>query len=246
MKKQIQNYYQQATETPWGKLFYDVVFQQLKIGPNLKVLDFGSGFGFTAAHYGGENELVAIEPSLEMIKWGKCANFQQLVGGEELLGQLPRATFDWIICHNVLEYVDNQEAVLTSLLNLLKPGGRLSLIKHHLPGAIIQQAVLMDAPQDAMALLEKQGVKSSYFGAIQFYEESQLVSWCQPFKAEIVERFGIRSMYGLSQNEEAKQTNDWYQGMLRLEAVIAQKSPFAEMAFYRHLIIEKKCEVGLF
>lgn len=241
MNELIQNYYQQATETPWGKLFYEVLFQQLRIGPSARVLDFGSGFGITAAHYGQDNELVAIEPNLDMINKRISGNYQQLAGGEELLKQLPRDKFDWILCHNVMEYVNAQEEVLSSLMGLLKSGGRLSLVKHHQPGAIIQQAVLMDDPQTALGFLtDEQQSKKSYFGAIRFYEETQLIDWCKSNNAKIIERFGIRSLYGLSQNHEVKQTKEWYQGMLALEATVAQQAPYLEMAFYHHLIIEKK------
>lgn len=238
MKETIKNYYQQ-TQTPWGKLFYQSLFQQLKIDSPAKILDFGSGFGISATYYGVDNDLIAIEPSVEMLNLGNAIE-HQLVGGDELLQQFPKASFDWIICHNVLEYVDDQEAVFSALLRLLKPAGRLSLIKHHQPGAIIQQAVLMDKPSEALALFsDNQEVKKSYLGVIHFYDEAQIDRWCQSNNAEVVERFGIRSLYGLSQNTAIKETGEWFQQMLDLELAVSQKEPYREMAFYHHLIIEK-------
>lgn len=240
MSQNIQDYYQQATETPWGRLFYELVFHQLSIPPTSNVLDFGSGFGITASHYGNDTQLTAIEPNQDMLKLRMTGNYQQLTGGETLLKQLPEESFDWIICHNVLEYTHHQEELLSSLLSLLKPGGRLSLVKHHLSGGVIQQAVLMDQPQEALAFLSHTDrSKESYFGVIHFYEEKQLANWCLSNKAKIVERFGIRSLFGLSQNHDIKHSPKWYQGMLALEKAIAQKEPFLEMAFYHHIIIEK-------
>lgn len=37
--------YKNHLEEPWGKIYYDILFDQLKNVEGLKVLDFGSGFG---------------------------------------------------------------------------------------------------------------------------------------------------------------------------------------------------------
>lgn len=67
MKENIGNYYKQATETPWGRLFYDCLFQQLEEKSQMKILDFGSGFGITASHYAEKNEVIAIERNADML-----------------------------------------------------------------------------------------------------------------------------------------------------------------------------------
>lgn len=150
--------------------------------------------------------------------------------------------FDLIICHNVLEYVNNQEEIMTQLLALLKKGGQLSLVKHNRTGALIQEAVLMDNSKIALKMFKQSSdsnLKKSCFGKINYYDIAEIEKWCRQSKAVIKKHLGIRSMYSLSQNNEIKKTDDWYNGMLKLELATAEEEPFAEMAFYHHVIIQK-------
>lgn len=49
-----------------------------------------------------------------------------------------------IICHNVLEYIDDKEQIINELYRLLKTGGILSIVKHNRAGRVMQMAVLLD------------------------------------------------------------------------------------------------------
>lgn len=81
-----------------------------------KILDFGSGEGITANHYAGENDVIAIEPSEEMLsKTWKDNEYTQITGDIHALSAFKDETFDLIICHNVLEYIDDKAAVVKAL-----------------------------------------------------------------------------------------------------------------------------------
>lgn len=244
MQANVKNYYKQATATPWGRLFYDCLFQQLPVKAPLKILDFGSGFGITASYYAEKNEVIAIEPNPDMLAMSsEVTQYQQLLGDEKTLAEFPTSFFDLIICHNVLEYTSQQEEIISKLLSRVKKGGQLSLIKHNKTGAIIQEAVLMDNPKKAMEMLKTSNAKQhkkSYFGAVNYYEIEQVETWCRHSNAVIKKCLGIRSMYSLSQNNQLKKTADWYQSMLKLEREVAEKQPFVAMAFFHHLIIQKQ------
>ena len=47
-----------------------------------------------------------------------------------LISAFADKTFDIIICHNVLEYVDDKAEVIKVLTRLLKQDGILSIVKH--------------------------------------------------------------------------------------------------------------------
>ncbi|MBU3128638.1 hypothetical protein [Clostridium tagluense] len=47
---------------PWSVMFYRLVGEQLSPITNSKILDFGSGLGFTANYLAKNNDVVAIEP----------------------------------------------------------------------------------------------------------------------------------------------------------------------------------------
>ncbi len=57
---------------------------------------------------------------------------------------------------------------------------------------------------------------------------------------ELKDVCGIRSLFGLSSNNEIKFSDEWYQSMLELETKVDAMDEFKKIAFYNHLIFEKK------
>ena len=112
--KELYSYFDYVNQ-PWGRLFYLCAWKQMPELKGKKVLDFGSGFGITSEHFSKENEVIAVEPSEDMIKIGDKDNhnFKQIIGGLECLKQFADETFDCIICHNVFEYVDDRNIMTT-------------------------------------------------------------------------------------------------------------------------------------
>ena len=101
---------------PWERLFKKIVWKQLGEIKGGYVLDFGSGEGITADHFAEFNRVVALEPWEEMLKnpW-RNHEYRQIVGDVKVLSEYKDNTFDVIICHNVLEYVDDKKEVLCEL-----------------------------------------------------------------------------------------------------------------------------------
>ena len=64
MSPAIENY-RKMVEQPWGRMFYDLVFRQLKFPDDrrMKILDFGAGFCLTADHYARHHDVTAAEPN---------------------------------------------------------------------------------------------------------------------------------------------------------------------------------------
>ena len=105
----------------WERLFKKIVWKQLGDMEGKKILDFGSGEGITANHFAEKNDVTAIEPSKEMLSnaW-KDYEYTQIVGDVNALSAFKNETFDMIICHNVLEYIDDKTAVVKALARVLK------------------------------------------------------------------------------------------------------------------------------
>ena len=147
-------------------------------------------------------------------------------------------TYDVILCHNVLEYVENKDVILTELKRVLKPGGRLSIIKHNLYGRIYGCAVLTDNPKAALDLLD-QKPEDSMFGNRDVYENEYLIEFFGD-EMTLSEFYGIRAFYGLSSNNEIKYTDEWYNSMLELETRVGTIEDFKKVSFFNHLIFEKR------
>ena len=242
MSGSIENY-RKMVEQPWGRMFYDQIFTQLDIPADkrLKILDFGAGFCITADHYALNHDVTALEPNEEMYALRVSENDYTLVTkGVEHLKTVPGDHFDIVICHNVLEYADNKEEILAELKRVLKPGGKLSVIKHNLCGRVFGSAVLADDPKAALDLLSDDNTEDSMFGNRNVYSNEELAGYLgKEMKLEDV--FGIRAFFGLSSNNEIKYTDEWYRPMLELETKASMMEEFKKVAFFNHLLFRKKC-----
>ena len=67
-------------------------------------------------------------------------------------------TFDIIICHNVLEYIDDKETVVKALSRVLKKDGILSIAKHNRAGRVMQMAVFLNTKIGSQYLFKLQFV----------------------------------------------------------------------------------------
>lgn len=235
--------YVELVKAPWGRMFYDLLFIQLDLppSPKLKILDFGSGLGVTSDYYAKWHDVTAVEPNREMIASSlKESAYIQIVGGIEKVAEMESNTFDIIFCHNVLEYIEEKEPIVAELIRVLKPCGKLSIIKHNRLGRVFASAVFGNDPKRALALLERgTNEKSNYLGTQYLYENDEVNGWVQRYNCEIKQILGMRAFWALGQNNDVKHSGEWYADMLALESRAAHMSECKNAAFYNHLTIEK-------
>ncbi len=236
------NDYYNTIGQPWGRIMYDLLYRQLVLpdAPRLKILDFGSGFGVCADHYAAHHCVTAIEPNREMVDMRFRENeYKQIVGGMDALAEF-KNEFDLALCHNVVEYVPEQEAVFKALARALKPGGRLSIIKHNPHGRAMAAAVFEMNPQKALDLLLENKDVPHYFGDRRLYTNEEARAWAENFGLSLAEVFGIRTFFALVQNNEIKYDPAWYEKMLGLEEIAGRIDEYKAVAFYNHLLFRKK------
>lgn len=231
--------YKQSLDTPWGKLFYLILFQQLGEVKSQKVLDFGSGLGFTASYFAANNEVIAIEPDQQLIEERfQDHHYQQLEGSIDQLKKLQSESIDLILCHNVLEYIDNRQEVIKEFNRLLKKDGRLSIINHNFPGKVMAKVICDYNLKEAHDLLNtQQSTLSNDFGELREVSYEELISLTRPF-LHMDSRMGIRTFYGLQDNQ-LKDSADWLDKMLEMELMVCKLPEFYNISFFNHYILEK-------
>ena len=159
----------------WDWLAKQMIWTQLGPVKNKRILDFGSGDGFTADHYAADNVVIAVEPDETMLeKRFSTHPYQQICGDVSALAALESGSFDLILCHNVLEYAPEREHILREFSRLLKEDGLLSIIKHNRAGRVMQMAVLLNNFGHAHALLDGENGSAAQFGTISYYEDGDL------------------------------------------------------------------------
>lgn len=223
----------------WERLFKKIVWKQLGDMEGKKILDFGSGEGITANHFAEKNDVTAIEPSKEMLSnaW-KDYEYTQIVGDVNALSAFKNETFDMIICHNVLEYIDDKAAVVKALARVLKKDGIISIVKHNRAGRVMQMAVLLDDFEKANEILDGKDSTASKFGTIRYYEDNDITNW-EP-QITISDILGIRTFWDLQQNQQKHGDEARQEKMLQLELRVSQMREYKNIAFFHHLLLKNE------
>ena len=223
----------------WERLLKKIVWAQLGDIRGKNILDFGSGEGVTANHFAENNKVVAIEPSEDMLinRWADF-EYSQIQGNVTKLSAFEDNTFDMIICHNVLEYIEDKKSVLDELYRVLKPQGVLSIVKHNRAGRVMQMAVLLDELEIANELLDGKNSTASKFGEIRYYEDAMISKWTPGLRCK--DCFGVRTFWDLQQNQEKHNSEEWQSRMMQLEMRVSQMDEYREIAFFHHLLLSKE------
>ena len=229
--------YLDTIQAPWGQLFYKMIWHNLPY-KGMEILDFGSGFGITADYLAKNNRVTAIEPNEKMAVNRRCNHpYNQIIGGIEQLRGMRSQFYDLIICHNVLEYMNDREAVFQEFHRLLKDNGTLSLVKHNRTGKIIQKAVFENEIDEALGLIQDKAAASVNFGRINEYSLRDLEEYTADLY-DIHKVYGVRIFFGLQRNE-FKSEPEWMQNMFRLECAAEEIPQFRDIAFFHHVILKK-------
>ncbi len=109
----------------------------------------------------------------------KIPSFYDIITKSRLSGLGVTASFDVIVCHNVLEYMDPRTELLREFHRLLKPGSALSIVKHNKFGKIMQKVVFEYNTKEAKALLRGENIESANFGEINEYSTEDLIRCCE-------------------------------------------------------------------
>src|SRR6202045_1154906 len=146
-------------ETPEGRLRTDLAFANLEdflpqsqAEKSLCALDIGCGTGATAvrlARLGMHVTLLDLSPA--MLDIAKRTAQEAGVTDKVVLQQgdasrltnlFPAASFDVIICHNVLEYVDDPDAVMCSAARALRDSSAIvSVLVRNRAGEVFKAAI---------------------------------------------------------------------------------------------------------
>ena len=132
----------------------------------LDVVDVGAGTGGYAVRVAAlGHHVTVVDPSpdaLTAANWratelgvtltaiqGEAADLPAIVGEDAA---------DLVVCHNVLEYVEDPAAAMASIARVLRPGGTVSVLAANVVGAILQRA-LSGRYDEAKRLLASAGAE---------------------------------------------------------------------------------------
>ena len=179
-----------------------------------------------------------IEPEKEMLLAYPNHTYKKILGSLEQVKKFEAESFDIVLCHNVLEYIEenNRENYLSELKRVLKQDGKLSIIKHNQVGKIMQAVVFSNDVDQALDLLKGNEFRSVSFNAGTTYTIDKLLEMS---KMKLVKYQAIRTFYSLQTNE-VKTQDKWIEKMTEMELSVCDLYPYKDISFLQHVWLIKE------
>jgi SAM-dependent methyltransferase len=217
------NRYARYLETPEGRLRSDLAFANLRdfIPTQSKdvlcALDIGSGTGGTAVRVAQLGvQVTLLDSSEEMLGIAKHAAQQAGV----------------ILCHNLLEYVDDPGSILRAGARALRDSSSIfSVLVRNQAGEVLKAAILAgDLSASEKSLTEECGKESLFGGRVKLFTSDSLRPMLKVGSLEVIAERGVRVVAdylppSVSRNAE-------YDRIFGLERELGSRPEFAAVARY--------------
>lgn len=243
--------YDAYLETPEGRLRTDLAFANVQefLPPDrsfLRALDVGGGTGALAVRLARLGlHVTLLEPSREMLEIADRAAKGASVEGkialkfgnaDQLENLFDAHSFDVILCHNVLEYVDNPDAVLRSCARLLcDSSSLLSVLVRNRAGEVLKTAIRGGDLEDAEKNLTAESVKENlYGGRSRLFSADALEASMKAASLEAIAMRGVRVVSDYlppNVNRSAE-----HERIFQLERELGRRADFAAVARYTHCL----------
>jgi S-adenosylmethionine-dependent methyltransferase len=197
-------------QTPEGRLRLDLAFanlQEFQPAPGshaLRALDLGSGTGATAIRLAALGfQVTLLDRSQPMLDIAQRAALEAGVGAQvtfklcdasRLLNLFSPQSFDVIVCHNFLEYVDDPDTVLRDAAHLLQNSSSiLSLLVRSQAGEVLKAAIQSgDLVAADNALTAEWGQESLYGGKVRMFTLEKIRDLMKAASLSVIAEQGVR------------------------------------------------------
>jgi S-adenosylmethionine-dependent methyltransferase len=208
-----------------------------------RVLDAGGGQGQMSLYFAERGyEVVLCDVSVEMLKRAKAAidksEFGERItlyhGAIQQYLQTKPAAFDVVLCHAVLEWVQDGQNVLRSLSDITASGGMLSLLYYNLHGLVFKN--LLRTNFKKIASEKWQGGKRSLTPTYPL-TAATVNSWISELPFEVLCESGVRVFNDFVFSREDREREP--EKLLEYELTYSRQKPYQDMGRYIHLLLLK-------
>lgn len=214
----------------------------------LDVLDTGGGtgnFAVPAARLG--HRVTVVDPSPDALfaleRRAAEAGVADLVRGVQgdaqgLLDVVERAAHDVVLCHGVLEYVDDPEEALRNVAGALRPTGTLSLLAANRNGAVLARAIAGHFNEARHALTDEDGRWGEADPVPRRFTDRGLTGLVTEAGLRVASVHGVRVFADLVPGVLVDAEPGALDALLRLEAAAAELPAFHSFATQLHVLAE--------
>jgi S-adenosylmethionine-dependent methyltransferase len=244
-------------ETPEGRLRLDLPFANLQeflpmpAGQSpLCALDLGCGTGANGlrlARLGFQVTLLDSSPAmLDIAK--RAAQESQIAekieakhgDADQLVNLFQVGTFDVILCHNVLEFVENPGAVLHAAQRALRnASAMLSVLVRNRAGEVLKSAIVSgDLAAVDHNLTDEWGSEALYGGKVRLFTPDTTRAMLKEASLEVVAERGVRVLSDYLSPRVSLSAE--YERIFALERKLGRRPDFAAVARYTHYLARRQ------
>ena len=235
-------------ETPEGRLRSDLAFANLeeflpaRANNSLFALDIGGGTGTAAVRLARLGiHVTLLDSSTEMLDMAQGAAREAAVTAKltlkhgdaaQLANLFHPGSFDVILCHNVLEYVDDPDAVLRAAAGALRDQSAiLSILVRNQAGDVLKAAIQSgDLTAAEKNLTAEWGQESLYGGKVRLFTGHGMRDMLSAASLAITAERGIRVLADYLPPKISP--SDDYQRIFDLERKLGSRDEFIAIARY--------------
>jgi S-adenosylmethionine-dependent methyltransferase len=236
-------------ETPEGRLRCGLAFANLQdflVLPqsrrSLRGLDLGCGTGATAARLARLGiHMTLLDSSSAMLDIAKRAAREAGVDGRIALNHgdaaqvanlFPAGSFDVVLCHNTLEYVDDPVAVLRGAARAMRDSSAiLSVIVRNQAGEVLKAAIQAgDLAAAEQNLTAQWGHESLYGGKVRLFTAESLQAMLMEASLAVTAKRGLRVVSDYLPPRVSLSAE--YDRIFELELKLGRRPEFAAVARY--------------
>jgi S-adenosylmethionine-dependent methyltransferase len=240
-------------ETPEGRLRLDLPFSNLReflplpgATTSLRALDLGCGTGANGLRLARLGyEVTLMDASAAMLELAKRAAQEaglvekietKQANADRLADLFDEPAFDLILCHNILEFVEDPAAVLRSTAGALRnSSGILSVLVRNRAGEVLKAAILSgDLEGAANSLSAEWGNEALYGGKVRLFTPETMRSMLKQASLEVVAERGVRVMADYLSPRVS--LSDEYGRVFELERKLGSRPGFSAIARYTHFL----------
>ena len=246
------NKYAAYLETPEGRLRSDLAFTNLQdclplqAKPGVCALDLGCGTGTTGvrlARLGIHVTLLDCSPAMldlaqRAAREAGASEKIELKQGDatQLAGLFPARSFDAILCHNILEYIDDPGVVLRDAARTLRDSSAiLSILVRNQAGEVLKAAIREgDLSAAENSLTAEWGLESLYGGRVRLFSSDSLQRMLKAASLAMIAERGVRVVADYLPPAVSRSAE--YLRILELERKLGIRPEFAAVARYTHYL----------
>jgi len=219
-------------------------------GAPLQVVDAGGGTGGFAVPLAEAGCVVTVVDSSpdSLAALSRRADERGLAGRvigvqgdlEDLPSLVAAASADLVLCHSVLQAVDDAATALRAVAGVLRAGGRLSVLVGNRNAVVLARALAGRPDEAAHALTDPAGRWGDGDGVPRRWTPDELVALVHGAGLHVEQLHGVRVVADLIPSAALDLEPGVPAALLALERTLADRSPFRDLATSLHVLAVRR------